>query len=304
MIEVGSGTISILYADGTSAVFDPEELRIRLEKSFLSSETGDIWIAGELVLAVEFALQKHLSDTNCSAINANEIDDCVERILEDSGFAAAARMFRSQKISSGEFGRLSADGVEQYLLEKLQLPQEKSRKLADSVISAMRAIGINRCSPRLILELARHFREQTAVSFSPPRVPQQFIQTNQPAITESSVFKIHRSDAVFASVRAEIDLTALFQNCNLTPPLTEFSLTPRLLSVTEKIDSEYTRLLEEKKDTDYPLLLTLQNFSEFCFKWLCFENGMDSVKQEKRTRAFTAYLRSLMQTKPFKIFVR
>ena len=41
MIELGGGTVSILYADGTSAFFDPEELRQRLEKSFASANRTD-----------------------------------------------------------------------------------------------------------------------------------------------------------------------------------------------------------------------------------------------------------------------
>ena len=53
MIEAGGGTVNILYADGTSAFFDPEELRLRLEKSFAAAGRTDPVIAGEIVLAVE-----------------------------------------------------------------------------------------------------------------------------------------------------------------------------------------------------------------------------------------------------------
>lgn len=52
MIELGTGTVSILYSDGTSAAFDPDGLRVRLEKGFSDSGCADIWIAGEIVLAV------------------------------------------------------------------------------------------------------------------------------------------------------------------------------------------------------------------------------------------------------------
>ena len=123
MIETGVGTVNILYADGTSAFFDPEELRLRLEKSFAAAGRTDPAVAGEIVLAVEYALSCRDAENSDSGlvIHAGEIDECVVRILEDTGYPDAARHFRGTGVTSGDFGKLTPDGVEPYLAEKLQL---------------------------------------------------------------------------------------------------------------------------------------------------------------------------------------
>ena len=87
MIELGGGTVSILYADGTSAFFDPEELRQRLEKSFASANRTDPSLAGEIVLAVEYALRCRNQDDNLpdSVIHVSDIDEYI-RALNNVGF--------------------------------------------------------------------------------------------------------------------------------------------------------------------------------------------------------------------------
>ena len=167
MIELGGGTVNILYADGTSAFFDPEELRLRLEKSFAAAGRTDPSLAGEIVLAVEYALRcrdSENTDAPGSVIHAGDIDECVVRILEDSGYPDAAGHFRKTAVTSGDFGKLTPDDVERYLAEKLQLTGPSGSELAAKIRNALSAIGAGQCSPRLILELARHFRDTAASS--------------------------------------------------------------------------------------------------------------------------------------------
>ncbi|MBO4631121.1 MAG: hypothetical protein J5858_04285, partial [Lentisphaeria bacterium] len=166
MIELGGGNVSILYADGTSAFFDPEELRVRLEKSMAACGCSEAWIAGEIVLAVEYALRCGItgSDSSGQAVHAAQIDDCVVRILEDSGYPEAALHFRGTTISSGDLGKLTPEDVERYLADTLLLTGSAGGELAAKVRCALDAIGASQCSPRLVLELARHFRDAAAAS--------------------------------------------------------------------------------------------------------------------------------------------
>ena len=55
MIEVSSNSVSILYPDGTSAVFDAAELSSRIAKSCISAGMPDSWIAEDIALSVEFS---------------------------------------------------------------------------------------------------------------------------------------------------------------------------------------------------------------------------------------------------------
>ena len=306
MIELGGENISILYADGTSAFFDPEELRQRLEKSFSAAGRAESWIAGEIVLSVEYALRGQSAGDEFSGqtVHAADIDRCVERILEDSGYPEVANHFRNHAVSSGDLGKLSPDGVEQYLAEKLQLTGSIGKELSARIRQAMSAIGAARCSPRLILELARYFRETAAV---PHRLPVPAAAgpgfPAAAAPVEEKFLQIHRSDAIFPSIRVEIDLLRLFEKCTLTPPLTELSLSPILLPVAGQIDSACLRLRTEGAG-NCPLLLTLRGFADFAAKWLCYESEMSQEMLYKRGRSFTAYFYSLLGETPFKTFIR
>ena len=304
MIELGGRSVSILYADGTSAFFDSEELRLRLEKSFAACGSSESWIAGEIVLAVEYALRCGVpsGDPAGSAVHAEQIDDCVVRILEDSGYPEAARHFRGTTITSGDFGKLSPEDVEQYLADKLQLDGTAGSELAEKIRNALNSIGAAQCSPRLVLELARHFRDNAAAAHRLP-VPSPAKPKKEAVLPEENLLQIHRSDSIFPSIRAEINLPMLFEHCTLTPPLTEFSLVPILLPVAEQLDSE-CRKLRSGGAEKYPLVLTLRGFAVFAAKWLSYEPDTSKEILKKRGRIFASCFNSLLQEKPFKTFMR
>jgi len=307
MIELGGGNISILYADGTSAFFDPEELRLRLEKSFLSAGRADVWIAGEMALAVEYALRCRVGEDSGSdmVIHAGDIDDCVVRILEDSGYPDAAVHFRKQRVTSGDFGKLSPETVESYLAEKLQLTGPAGSELAARVRQALDAIGIRQCSPHLVLELARHFRDSAASAHRLPAVPvtPETAAGSVPAPEEKKILNIRLSERIFPSIRAEIDLKLLFEDCSLTPPLTELSLIPILLPAADQLNAECVRL-RQNGTLKRPLVLTFRGFAAFARQWLCYDSAADREMLSKRGRAFSACFHSLLREKPFKTFLR
>ena len=304
MIELGGGNVSILYADGTSAFFDPEELRIRLEKSMAACGCSEAWIASEIVLAVEYALRCGITgcDSSGQAVHAAQIDDCVVRILEDSGYPEAALHFRGTTISSGDLGKLAPEDVERYLADTLQLTGAAGAELAAKIRQALNAIGASKCSPRLVLELARHFRDTAALSSRLP-VPTPVKPHQETVSPEGKLIQIRRSDAIFPSIRAEIDLPKLFERCPLTPPLTELSLVPILLPVAERLDSE-CRKLRTGGAENYPLVLTMRGFSVFAAKWLCYEPDTTKELLKKRGRGFASCFNGLLREKPFKTFMR
>ena len=308
MIELSGGSVNILYSDGSSAVFDPEELRLRIGKSLSLAGFGELWIADEIVLAVEYALRCRQNGDLGSVIHASEVDSCVARVLEDSGYASASAPFYSLSRTSGDFGKLSPEKVQEYLTEKLSLAEETAIPLAEKVNQSMALLGIRRCSPHLVLELARHFREEEARKAQPLLVPEKPAGLSKkspvsPVSDSGTVWKIRRSETIFPSIRAEIHLGELFKNCVLTPPLTELSLTPIFLRITEQIDREYLRL-SSGKEGRYPLLLTLRGFHNFAGKYLCYGEEEEKVSSGKRNGHFVEFIRSLLLVKPFKIILR
>ncbi|OQA81824.1 MAG: hypothetical protein BWY31_03609 [Lentisphaerae bacterium ADurb.Bin242] len=302
MIELSSGVVNILYADGTSAAFDAAELRLRLEKSCVASGMADPWIAGEIALSVEYALRSRRTDPEAgNVVHAADIDDCVVRILEETGYAAVARYFRNNAAASGDFGKLTPDRVEEFLCAKLQISPAGAAPLIRKVCDAMNALGAEKCSPRLVIELARHFREVSAHPRLQPLHPEKLPAVRpEPVPEQASPVAVRRTDSLFPSIRAEIDLTRLFADCRLAPPLTELSLMPFLAPCAEKLDAACAELRRNGAET-LPLLLTFSGFQEFARKWL---NCDYSGKPDSRVEFFSDFFRSLLREKPFKVFVR
>lgn len=297
MIEAGSGNIRIRYADGTSAFFDPEELRQRLEKSFAADRRPDSWIAGEIVLAVEYALRSRTGEPG-AAIPAGAIDDCVVRILEDSGYAGVAGRFRSTAADSGDLGKLTPEAVEQYLADKLQLTGSAGAELAARIRDALKAIGAVRCSPHLVLELARHFRDSAA---SLRGLPQQ--SEPDASSADEPVLQVNLSKTIFPSIRAEIRPLRLFEDSGLNPPLTELAMYPVLAPLAEQLD-EACRKLNSPAEAKYPLILTWHGIRGFAEKWLCYDSDVSGGILLKRSGAFSLCFLSLLKEKPFKVFFR
>ena len=115
--------------------------------------------------------------------------------------------------------------------------------------------------------------------------------------------RIHRLDAGFPSIRAEIDLMRMLEKCSLQPPLTELSLIPILLPAAEQLDRGCRDLRCDGAE-NYPLILTFRNFSDFAAEWLCYEPAMTKETQKKCGRAFVSCFTALLREKPFKTFLR
>ena len=123
------------------------------------------------------------------------------------------------------------------------------------------------------------------------------------AVKKEKILQIRRSDKIFPSIRAEINLRLVFENCRLTPPLTELSLTPILMPLAEQLDAEYAGLRTAGAEK-YPLVLTFRGFADFAAKWLAYDPDMSKETMHKRGRVFAAYFSSLLRQRPFKTFLR
>ena len=130
MIEVSSNSVSILYPDGTSAVFDAAELSSRIAKSCISAGMPDSWIAEDIALSVEFALQTQLLNSGEKSVHASEIDSCVVSVLEDTGYVEVAEKFLATGRGPGDFGKVSQSDVLDFLSAKLKISPQEVKALA------------------------------------------------------------------------------------------------------------------------------------------------------------------------------
>ena len=313
MIEISSNALSILYPDGTSAVFDAAELSARIARSCHDAGTADAWIADDIALSVEFALQKHLQQSGRKSIPLAEIESCVVSILEDAGYADAAEKFLSGGRPRGEMGKITQADVHGFLLSKLQLDPEEADAVAVKVISAMHAIKAEKCSIRLILELARHFRETAAEKRAAMRQgrsgkaapPPGEIAARLPdplrRYMDEGILTLRSGSKLFESVRLDVDFQTLMKDLPFAPPVTELLLAPRLMECAEAADSVRRAAEECCGNPELPLIVTLLHAKEFVrSRMLCEEE--DSVT--RCARSLSDYFCSMLRKRPFKIFCR
>ena len=315
MIEISSNALSILYPDGTSAVFDAAELSARIARSCNAAGAADAWIADDIALSVEFALQKHLQQSGRKSIPLAEIESCVVSILEDAGYAGAAEKFLSGGRPPGEMGKITQADVHTFLRSKLQLDPQEADAVAVKVISAMHAIRAERCSVRLILELARHFRETAAENrpavrpvrpekSSPPPAPEEIaarLPEFQRRYMDEGILTLRTGSRLFEAIRLDVDFHPLMKDLPFAPPVTELLLAPRLMECAEAADSVCRAAEECCGNPELPLIVTLLHAKEFVkTRMLCEEE--DSVT--RCARSLSDYFCSMLRKRPFKVFCR
>ena len=156
MIQLSNTSIMIFRADGSSVPFDVEEIQTRIIRACIAAGETESWIAGDLSLSVEFALLS----THSRTIRESDLDSMIVRALEDSGYPHVAADYK-RSTSTGAVADVPVNEktVHAALEPVLSLSGEKLERIVDKVVQALLGIGFEACSPRLMVELARHYRD-------------------------------------------------------------------------------------------------------------------------------------------------
>ena len=235
-------------------------------------------------------------------------------MLEDTGYAEVAEKFLATGRGPGDFGKVSQSDVLDFLSAKLKISPQEVKALAVKVTGAMHAIKAEKCSTRLVMELARHFREAAAdhlpVSAPPrmntlsPSAPEEIlVQLPEECrrYVENKVLTLHGVSSLFKSIRLDIDFNPLMKDFELAAPVTELLLAPRLMACAEAADCVCRTTQECCGRKDLPLIITLVNANDFVKRWMLCEEA-DSVT--RCTKNLSDYFCSMLKIKPFKIFSR
>ena len=315
MIEISSNAITILYPDGSSAAFDAAELGARIARCCAAAGMSDAWIADDIALSVEFALQTRLQQSGEKSVPLSEIESYVVGVLEDTGYSTVAEQFLSGDRPQAGMGKVAQSDVVEFLRTKLHLAPGEADMLAVRVISAMHAIRAEACSVRLVLELARHFREEAAEKRPVPRPVRKKYPVEAPApealaarLSEShrhymseGILSLRTGSALFESIRLDVDFRPLMRGCSFAPPVTELLLAPLLMACAEAADDLCRAAGECCTNADLPLIVTLLNVKEFVKEQMLCEEA-DSV--QRCTRSLSDYFCNMLKKRPFKVFCR
>ena len=321
MIESSADNIHILYPDGSSAVFDSSELRLRLARSLAEANQDDLSAAEDIALAVEFSLRSAFREAGICNIPAAELDRAVAKSLEDAGFSLVSEKFLSVSAASSAVSKLTLPELAFFLRRSLSLDEAEAETLGEKVKEALKKLGLEKCSRRLAVELAKELRDIAAEEQLKKR--QNLIQRSKKiflpcpgeitgrlgeeyrSLFESGAVKLNSSTALFPSVRVEIFLEKVLEQLaggtgEEELPITELVLAPVLARCAACVDAIYEAMGKEIcTGGKLPLVITFSEMNLFVEKYLLAGNGEGSP--EKCSRSLGAYFKGMLKTSPFRI---
>ena len=289
MIQLSNTSIMIFRADGSSVPFDVEEIQTRIIRACIAAGETESWIAGDLSLSVEFALLS----THSRTIRESDLDSMIVRALEDSGYPHVAADYK-RSTSTGAVADVPVNEktVHAALEPVLSLSGEKLEQIVNKVVQALLGIGFEACSPRLIVELARHYRDSDSestpvLSLCPhPLKPGDDVMLLRPSdfhtlasvnlkdLLTGESLRVHGVSRLFAALKVDISLTRFADAMELSKPVSELALLSswsRLLSAIDELCEKadhFCRSEELPATLPLPLCLNFRDALDFAVNYM------------------------------------
>ena len=289
MIKTPDHPIVLLEADGERRNFDPVELQNTLIRCFLGAGLQEnCYLAEDIALAVEYAFD-HCGRTG-RVFARSELDSAVIRILEDTGLADVAALFRR-----GAPGVLAVEcrcdnATVATVLRKFMAGSDAHLDfLAGKVTEALRTLRIETSAPGLMVELARHYEAFAPLSVVPTpslggRLDEYYsvsaeeiaaaLEPETRLLVRSGVIRLHGVSRILPSVRLFCFLMRFAANEELMAPVTEMVLAPRLFALGRHLECcrvTALRLFREVGGDPHarlPVYLSLPDIGDFTERYL------------------------------------
>ncbi|MBO5763119.1 MAG: hypothetical protein J6R85_04530 [Lentisphaeria bacterium] len=307
MIKSSEHAISILEHDGTRTPFDPVGLRDLLIRCFLDAgQRENCYFAEDIALAVEYAFA-HSTRPELT-FGRPELDEAVVRILEDTGLAAVAELYRH-----GSPGTLRVEcavdrNTASAVLRKFLAGSEKRlNQLADKTVAALTQLEIANAAPSLMVELARHYEATAplpAVSLPSPQSDPEYFQINTASIlagvSESTrelhskgVLKVENISRLFPSIRLYCFGSRAADFFGWQPPVTELALLGDLLTLGKALEETRSAALQMYRSQtgmpqgELPAYLSLPDIGDFTVQYLGAEPGKSASLERELAQILT-----------------
>lgn len=250
MIHLCSSAITVLSQDGTTRIFEPEELQANLLRSFLSCGIRDSWMAEDIALSVEAVLNQ--VGGNEKIFTLSEINSSAVKVLEQAGLSEIAVHFQRQNQSRIINIKPESDLLSTTITKYLGITGKELREIVSKIQSGCKTLNIDNASLSLILELAKHYRaekfEEKAID-----IPIRPFTSDSPwcvtideitsGITDSAktllnakILSICPISKLFPAVKLDIKLENLAILFKIEAPLTELALVPHFKRLSASIN--------------------------------------------------------------------
>ncbi|MFA6104832.1 MAG: hypothetical protein WCV67_20560 [Victivallaceae bacterium] len=319
MIKLADSSIMLIGPDGMLNVFESEKLQSKIIRSFMLAGVRDIWLAEDITLAVEYALEQDSREDKVFAVS--EINSTVIKILEDSGFPEAAESYRRGNPCTEITLNAETATVAGLVNRHLGLKGRSLDALVAKVVQAAGKLDINAASPALYIELAKHFKSEFMPADSLPQIMRSKSQNASPwvvsikeltdkmsassrSLIRDKIISLSGVSRLFPAVKVIFKISGLVEMHHLESPLTEMAMVSHFdsiaqalnesISATQSIFRAKGELLPEK---GLPVILTVPDMSAFA------QNNLEASWPQASAdcREMLSYLERMVNTPVFKV---
>lgn len=320
MIKLADNSIMLIGPDGIINAFESDNLQSKIIRSFMLAGVRDIWLAEDITLAVEYALEQDSREDKVFAVS--EINSTVIKILEDSGFPEAADSYRRGNPCTEITLNAETATVAGLIHRHLGLNGKSLDALVTRVMQAAGKLDISTASPALYIELAKHFKSEFMPADRLPRVIiSKSPKTSSPwvvsikeltdkmsspsrSLVHDKIISLSGVSRLFPAVKVVFRISGLVETQHLESPLTEMAMVPHLHSIAQALNESIAatqsvfrakgELLPAK---GLPVILTVPDMSAFA------QNNLEASWPQASAdcREMLSYLERMVNTTIFKV---
>jgi hypothetical protein len=289
MIKLADSAVILVSPEGDRYDFDITDLQSRIIQSCLAAGEHDVWIAEDISLAIEYSL--NLDENPSKVFQVTDINKTVVRLLQEIGYPAVAECFKHSNKLNEELVCIESDIIRKILNNNLGLLGLSLDTIAKKTEDNLRKIAVGEISPKLILELGKHYKDsilsdsgintislssKEEVSFG--EITMQDILSKltdkNREIVDSGIISVSKINPLYPAIKINLRIIKFLEHLGLNPPITEMMFIPYfdvLADVINQIIEISDTLFKEQdnKSTDFlPIYLTVVNMSVFSEDWL------------------------------------
>ena len=319
MIKLADNSIMLVGTDGILNVFESDKLQSKIIHSFLLAGLRDIWLAEDIALAVECALEQNSREDKVFAVS--EINSTVIKILEDSGFPEVAENYRRGNPNTEITLNSDSANVAGLLNRHLGLHGKSLDILTARVVQAAAKIGISAAAPALYIELAKHFKAEAIPADKLPQVKMSKGKTGVPwiisvpellgalspesqALANDKIITFSGISRLFPAIKVTFRISGLVDLYHLESPLTEMAMVPHFNEIAKALNEAtaaaqniFKAKGEQLPEKGLPVFLTVPDMSIFAQKHLQANWPQSSAD----CREMLTYLDKMVNTPLFKV---
>ena len=250
MIQLCNSSIITVSENGTTKVFEPEEIQAKLVKSCIASGIRDPWIAEDIALSVEYSLGEL---TSSKVFTLPEIDSFVVKVLREVGLKEVADHYVTVQHAGLKTIPISMDKISDTVSRYLGLEGQELYTTSQKVQKACTLLGLKEIFPSLILEFAKHYHHEnfnaatkhislpssTAADGIWALGSEEVLSTvseETSKMIKAGIIGTSGVSKLFPSIRIDISFANFATFLDLKPPITELAIIPFFDKLATAVD--------------------------------------------------------------------